>query len=96
MTKSDLQGPFLREFAANFQATRDRILSRLAGCGASPEKAAEVVDDELRGLYHGVLVIFDGGMALADQGQVCIVDESGDAFDRFLHEICFEYWAEDS
>ncbi len=53
---------------------------------------AAVVEDELRGLYHGLLVIFDGGTALADEGLVSVVDEDGVVFDRHLHEICFGYW----
>ena len=46
----------------------------------------------LRGLYHGLFVIFDGGTALANEGLVSIVDEDGVAFERFLHETCFEFW----
>ena len=91
MPTSDLQDPFLRELALTFQATRDRMLARLqeAGSGSAPRA---VVDDELRGLFHGLLVIFDGGTALADQGLIRIVDESGVPFVRYLHEIGFGYW----
>ena len=89
MKGSFLQEPFLREVAAAFVATKARIFRRLA---ESPEAADEIIEDELRGLYHGLFVIFDGGSALADHGLVRIADEDGKAFDRFLHEICFEFW----
>jgi hypothetical protein len=90
MSRSDLQEPFLREYAATFLATRDRPVRRLADAPASD--AEEIIEEELRGLYHGLLVIFDGGTALADDGLVSIVDEDGESFDRFLHEICFQFW----
>lgn len=90
MSRSYLQEPFMREVAANFVATQGRIARRLAGTPAGA--AAAVVEDELRGLYHGLFVIFDGGTALADEGLVRIRDDDGVEFDRFLHEICFSYW----
>ena len=97
MSKSDLQDAFLQEFAACFRATSSRILNRLDECDESNhDTAAQIVRDELSGLYHGVLVMFDGGTALADQGLTQIVDESGNAFDRYLHELCFEFWPEDT
>jgi hypothetical protein len=70
---------------------KDRIVRRLT---ESPSPAAEVVDEELRGLYHGLLVIFDGGTALAEQGLVHLIDDEGRSFDCFLHEIWFGYWPE--
>jgi len=36
-----------------------------------------IVEDELRGLYHGLFVVLDGGSALADVGLVSLVDEDG-------------------
>ena len=66
-----------------------RATPRIAG---TPEEAASIVADELRGLYHGLFVIFDGGTVLADDGSVSIVDDDGEPFDRFLHEICFAHW----
>jgi hypothetical protein len=90
MARSRLQELFMREYAATFQATQVRIARRLAD--SPPADAAAIVEDELRGLYHGLLVIFDGGSALADEGLVSVVDEEGVAFDRYLHEICFKYW----
>jgi hypothetical protein len=90
MSRSDLQEPFLREYAATFHATRDRLVRRLKDASASDSEA--IIEEELRGLYHGLLVTFDGGTALADIGLVSIVDESGKPFDRFLHEICFRFW----
>lgn len=90
MSRSRLQEPFLREVVANFLATKARILARLAE--APRTGVAAVIEDELRGLYHGLLVILDGGSALADDGLVRLLDEDGEPFDRFLHEICFRYW----
>jgi hypothetical protein len=84
----------MREVAASFAATQARIARRLAG--GPPGEAAAVVEDELRGLYHGLFVIFDGGTALADLGLLRIRDDEGAEFDRFLHEICFRYWPKDS
>jgi hypothetical protein len=88
MTRSRLQEPFVKELAETFHATRKRLLRRLAG-GEAP---AEVVDDELRGLYHGLFVIFDGGTSLAEQGLIEIIDEDGQVFDQNLHETCFRSW----
>jgi molecular chaperone GrpE (heat shock protein) len=90
MSRSELQEPFLREYAATFLATRDRLVRRLADAPASDAPA--IIEEELRGLYHGLLVIFDGGSALADNGLVSIADEESKPFDRYLHEICFQYW----
>ncbi len=93
MNKSPLQESFLRELAENFVATQRRITSRLAKSpGLDAAERDKIIRDELRGLYHGVLVIFDGGTALADQGLIQIVDEDGLTFDRFLHEVGFSYW----
>ena len=63
------------EVAANSAATQARIARRLAR--VPPAQAAAVVEDELRGLYHGLFVIFDGGTALADEGLVRIRDDEG-------------------
>ena len=90
MARSRLQEPFMREVVATFQATQVRIARRLAE--APGTEAAAIVEDELRGLYHGLLVIFDGGTALADEGLVSVVDEDGVPFDRYLHEICYGFW----
>jgi hypothetical protein len=79
----------MREVARTFFATKDRIVRRLHDPSANAEA---IVDDELRGLYHGLLVILDGGSSLANEGLVSIVDEEGQAFDHFLHEICMRYW----
>jgi hypothetical protein len=93
MSVSRLQEPFLRELADNFVATQRRIARRLANLDPSDTAARDAIMlDEMRGLYHGVLVIFDGGTSLADQGLISIVDEDGAAFERWLHEICFRYW----
>jgi hypothetical protein len=90
MARSRLQEPFLKEVAATFQATKARIARRLAE--AAPAEAATILENELRGLYHGLFVILDGGTSLADEGLVSVVDEDGVAFDRFLHERCFDFW----
>lgn len=88
---SYLQEPFLKELVVGFKATQRRIMQRLVN---EPEASAAIVEDELRGLYHGLLVTFDGGTALADQGLLSIVDDEGTEFVRYLHEICFDYWPE--
>ena len=75
MARSRLQEPFVREIAATFRATQARIARRLAE--VPPADPAAVVEDELRGLYHGLFVILDGGTALADDGLVSVVDEDG-------------------
>ena len=90
MARSRLQEPFVREVAATFRATQARIARRLAG--VPPAESAAIIEDELRGLYHGLFVILDGGTALADDGLVSVVDEDGVAFERLLHETCFRYW----
>jgi hypothetical protein len=90
MSRSRLQEKFMEELAATFRATQARIERRLAD--DTHANAPAIVEDELRGLYHGLLVTFDGASALANEGLVSIVDDDGVAFDRFLHEICFRYW----
>lgn len=90
MALSRLQEPFVLEVAATFRSTQDRIARRLSS--ALPGDATAIVEDELRGLYHGLFVILDGGTALAEEGLVSVVDEDGVAFERFLHETCFGYW----
>ena len=90
MSISRLQDRFMKEIAEAFQATQARIVKRLAKCQSIEVNA--IIEDELRGLYHGVFVMFDGGTALADDGLVSLFDEDGVAFERHLHEICFKYW----
>ncbi|MEZ6058463.1 MAG: hypothetical protein R3C01_17315 [Planctomycetaceae bacterium] len=90
MADSYLQDEFLRVFADGHRATAKRIVSRLMAAGIPPELEARVTDivqDEVRGLYHGSLVVFDGGSSLADHGLIKIVDDEGTAFARRLHEI---------
>lgn len=91
MSASDLQEPFLKELAETFIATSQRISDRLDLTSSVLQRDA-IIREELSGLYHGVLVIFDGGTALADRGLVRIVDDNGVEFDRHLHEICLKYW----
>ena len=79
----------MREIAAMFIATNSRIDQRI---GDNPDETKLIIEDELRGLYHGLFVAFDGGTSLADDGLIHIVDEHGETFDRFLHEQCFSYW----
>jgi hypothetical protein len=93
VAESRLQNPFLRELADTFKATEARILRRFASIAFSDAAGrAAILTDELRGLYHGVLVTFDGGTALANEGLISIVDEDGLPFIRHLHELCFRYW----
>ena len=92
MSQSRLQDPFLRELAETFIATQRRINRRLAEAGVADADARDaIIRDELQGLFLGVLVMFDGGTALANLGLLRIVDEDGVAFDRFLHEIGPDY-----
>lgn len=79
----------MREIAANFLATRDRINRQVA---EDPASASAILEHELRGLYHGIFVVLDGGSVLADEGLISIVDDSGERFDRFLHEKCLKFW----
>ena len=97
MLKSYLQDEFLRVFADGHRATAERIVSRLTALGipaALQQQMAEIVLHEIRGLYHGSLVVFDGGSSLADQGLIKIIDDEGTQFVRNLHEIGFEAYDE--
>lgn len=58
------------------------------------KQVAEIVQDEIRGLYHGNLVIFDGGSSLADHGMIKIVDDRGIQFATHLHEIGCKFYDE--
>ena len=91
MSTSPLQDAFLRELAETFVVTQRRTADRLESATDAAGRV-QVIRDELRGLYHGILVMFDGGTALADRGLIRIVDETGAEFDRALHEIGFRYW----
>lgn len=50
MRDSHLQEPFVRDVAISFAATKNRILRRIA---EAPFQASSIVEEELRGLYHG-------------------------------------------
>src|SRR5688572_13551840 len=95
MPDSYLQDEFLRVFAEGHKATAKRILSRLASLRIPSElhaQVAEIVHDEVRGLYHGNLVVLDGGSSLANHGMVRIVDDEGTPFVTYLHEIGFRHY----
>ncbi|MDX1948233.1 MAG: hypothetical protein SFU86_22775 [Pirellulaceae bacterium] len=93
MSSSPLREPFLRELADKFVGAQRSLARRLAGLDNEDAASRDaIIREELRGLFHGVLVIFDGGTALADKGLVQIIDEDGEPFDRFLYEIGFRYW----
>jgi hypothetical protein len=99
MAGSYLQDEFLRVLADGHRATEKRIVSRLMSAGVAPEMEArirEIVHDEVRGLYHGSLVVFDGGSSLADHGLIKIVDDEGTPFVRHLHEIGFTAYDENA
>jgi hypothetical protein len=98
MSESYLQDEFLRVFADGHKAIAKRIVRRLTEAGVAPALEAqvrEIVYDELRGLYHGNLVVFDGGSSLADHGLIKIVDDEGSSFIGHLHEIGFEFYDRD-
>ena len=95
MPDSYLQDEFLRVFAAGHKATSKRIVSQLAPLGIPPEfheRVSEIVHREVRGLYHGSLVVLDGGSSLADHGMIKIVDDEGTPFVTHLHEIGFRHY----
>lgn len=97
MPQCYLQDEFLRVFAAGHRATADRIIRRVTEAGTPPDIAnqiAKIVREEVRGLFHGNLVVFDGGSSLADHGMIKIVDEDGVPFDRSLHETGFKHYDE--
>lgn len=95
MPESYLQKEFLEVFADGHRATVERIASRISALDIPPELLArvrEIIQDEMRGLYHGNLVVFDGGSSLADHGLIKIIDDEGTTFSTHLHEICFQYY----
>lgn len=97
MPNSYLQDEFLRVFAVGHKATENRIVSRLVSLGIPAElheQVKDIVQDEVRGLYHGNLVVFDGGSSLADRGLIKIVDDENTPFETHLHEIGFKYYDE--
>jgi hypothetical protein len=92
MSESYLQDEFLHVLADGHKATAERIVAQLSALGipaALLQQVAEVVRHEIRGLYHGNLVVFDGGSSLADHGLIKIIDDEGTPFVRNLHEIGF-------
>ena len=95
MSESHLQKKFLHIFADGHKATANRIVSRIAALGLSAHsqnQISEIVHKELRGLFHGNLVLFDGGSSLADHGLIKIIDDEGSSFARNLHEIGFNIY----
>ena len=92
MAESYLQNEFLRVFAEGHRATASRVVSKLMALGLPlevRERVSEIVRDEVRGLYHGKLVVLDGGSSLADIGLIKVVDDRGVAFAGNLNEIGF-------
>ena len=87
---SSMQEPFLREMALNFKMSLKGIATSL-DVEDDPE-AMQKLEHQLQSLFHGILVTLDGGSALADEGLIYIVDESGQKFDRWLHEVYLEYF----
>jgi hypothetical protein len=95
MLDSNLQNEFLRVFADGHRATAKRIVSKLTELDLAPElrkRVTEIVENEVRGLYHGNLVVLDGGSSLADVGLLKITDDEGAPFATNLHEIGFRYY----
>jgi hypothetical protein len=95
MPDSYLQNEFLRVFADGHRATAKRIVSKLTELDLAPElrqRVTEIVENEIRGLYHGNLVVLDGGSSLADVGLLKIIDDKGATFATNLHEIGFRYY----
>lgn len=97
MSDSYLQEEFLRVFADGHRATAARIMAKISALDIPPEvldQVKEIVRDEVRGLYHGSLVVFDGGSSLANQGLIKIIDDEETPFVTYLHEIGFRYYDE--
>lgn len=95
MPESHLQNEFLRVFADGHKATSRRIISQLMAVGVPSElvgQITKIVHEEVRGLYHGNLVVFDGGSSLADHGLIKIIDDTGTQFNGNLHEIGFRFY----
>ncbi|TVL01303.1 hypothetical protein AYI82_21910 [Shewanella algae] len=91
MSKSKLQIIFLENLLGTIRSSRERVNSKLDFLSDQDRsKADEIVWEELKGVMHGLLCEFDGATSLADHGLVSIVDENGDSFDRYLHELCFD------
>ena len=70
-------------------------MSKLTALGLPAElheRVGEIVRDEVRGPYHGNLVVLDGGSSLADTGLIKVVDDTGAVFDANLHEIGFRFY----
>jgi hypothetical protein len=59
------QEPLLRECALIRRAPADRLTEQLGTAVPEADRAVvpEAIGVELRGLHHGLLVIFDGGSA---------------------------------
>jgi hypothetical protein len=92
---SELQQEFLRVLALGHRATAGRIMTRLVTAGLPRdllERCQDIVSDELRGLYHGNLVVLDGGSSLADHGIINLVDDKGQLLVKHLHEIGFDVY----
>ena len=97
MSDSPLQDSFLRVLAVGHKATAQRMSRRIGELGVDADTMAKIESiliGEMQGLYHGSLVVFDGGSCLADEGLIRIIDEVGIAFDRNLHEICLRHFDE--
>jgi hypothetical protein len=97
MSESYLQGEFLQVFAEGHRATAERIVSKLESLDISPglqQQVSKIVHDEIRGLYHGNLVVFDGGSNLANHGMIKIIDDNGAPFVTYLHEIGLRHYDE--
>src|SRR5438128_733563 len=95
MPDSYLQDEFLRVFADVHRNTARHIVSRLSSLGIPPElyeQVRTIVHDAVRGLYHGSLVVLDGGSSLANHGMIKIVDDEGTQFVTYLHEIGFRHY----
>ena len=91
MSDSPLQSILLENFTELMRASRSRVWNSTEFLSEQNRSLVDkIVWEEIKGIIHGVLCEFDGATSLADHGLISIVDEDGNEFDRFLHELSFD------
>ncbi len=95
MNKSYIQDSFIDVFAEGHTATVKRINHKIDSLDLSDDvksQISELITDEIKGLFHGSLVVFDNGSNLADEGMIRIIDEDGIPFQSNLHECAMDFY----
>ena len=91
MANSPLQDVLLENLTEIMRCSRTRVNEKIDFLKEEDQvKVDEIVWNEIKGIIHGVLCEFDGATSLADHGLISIVDENGQKFDRYLHELTFD------